>query len=397
MVTHRLLSLIRLIAVSAAIAAVAACASAATAGARGRSPARRTRPTITGKAEAGNVLRASSGRWTGAHRLRYRWEQCNANGARCRVVGGRNGARPYAARTYELTASDMGRRLRVTVRATNAWGTTAATSRPTAVVKGPTGNPEPAPVEIPTSPSPPVTVPPPIRPYFSTVASSQNGLPPSGIPRPDATCAAEVTPAPENRPQNATANHTVPSDPSAISWSPALDYWTDFIADRNRVTGDFVGTTDEILQWVACKWGIDEDIVRADAVVESYWKQSTVGDNCGVAGEASYGILQVKNEDCSGSSIHGGWPYTQDDTALDADYWGARMRACFDGAFYNGGSWLYNGQTIAQVIAQHGEDYALWGCVGSWYSGSWYDSGALSYIPKVQGDYDSKPWLQPGF
>ncbi len=103
------------------------------------------------------------------------------------------------------------------------------------------------------------------------------------------------------------------------------------------------------------------------------------------------------NEDCSGDSIHGGWPYTQDDTALDADYWGARLRACFDGAFYNGGSWLYDGQTIAQVIAQHGEDYALWGCVGSWNSGNWYDSKAQNYIAEVQSDYDSKPWLEPGF
>jgi hypothetical protein len=73
------------------------------------------------------------------------------------------------------------------------------------------------------------------------------------------------------------------------------------------------------------------------------------------------------------------------------------MRACFDGAFYNGGSWLYDGQTIAQVIAQNGEDYALWGCVGSWFSGQWYDSGAQNYIAKVQTDYESKPWLNPGF
>jgi len=259
------------------------------------------------------------------------------------------------------------------------------------------GSPQSPPNKSPITPGPPLTVPPPVPIYFSTVPSSETGLPPAGIPRPDATCAAEVTPAPENRPQNTTANHSVPSDPAAIPWNPSLDYWTDFIADRNRITGDFVGTTDEILQWVACKWGIDEDIVRADAVIESYWDQSTVGDNCGVAGEASYGILQVKNEDCSGTSIHGGWPYTQDDTALDADYWGARLRACYDGAFYNGGQWLYDGQTIAQVISAHGQDYALWGCIGSWFSGSWYDSGAQSYIAKVQSDYESKPWLKPGF
>jgi autotransporter family porin len=183
-----------------------------------------------------------------------------------------------------------------------------------------------------------------------------------------------------------------------MSWNPALDYWSNFEADRDEVTGDYTGTTGEILQWVSCKWGIDVNLVRADAWVESNWIQSTVGDTCSpsVNGEGSYGILQVKNKECSGNLVHGGWPYTQDDTALDADYWGARLRACFDGAFYDGGSWLYDGQTIAQVIAQNGEDYALWGCVGSWYSGNWYDSGAQTYIAKVQSAYSSQPWLSLG-
>ena len=45
-----------------------------------------------------------------------------------------------------------------------------------------------------------------------------------------------------------------------------------------RVTGNFVGTTDEIIQWAACKWGIDEDIVRAQSVTESYWDQRAGGD-----------------------------------------------------------------------------------------------------------------------
>jgi hypothetical protein len=31
--------------------------------------------------------------------------------------------------------------------------------------------------------------------------------------------------------------------------------------------GDDEGTTDEIIQWAACKWGIDTDVVRAQAVV----------------------------------------------------------------------------------------------------------------------------------
>ena len=234
--------------------------------------------------------------------------------------------------------------------------------------------------------------------HFGTVPSSENGSPPAGYPRSDAVCASEVRPAAENRPGNATANHTVPSNPKAISWDPSTDsYWSKWQSDLNHVTGDYTGTTDEILQWGACKWGIDEDLLRAVAVVESDWRISTVGNNCGVAGEASYGLLQIMNENCSGQTVHGGWPDTQNDTAVGVDFFGAWVRACFDGAFYDGGQWLYNGQTIAQVIAAHGMDYALWGCIGAWNSGAWYDAQAQSYISAVQSDYSSKPWLKPGF
>lgn len=300
------------------------------------------------------------------------------------------------ARSYRLASSDVGHRLRVIVIAQNAWGRTPATSRETAViVKRPAGRtPSSPPSKKPGSGNPPGGNP---VDYFATVPSSETGSPPAGIPRSDALCAAQVKPAAEVRPQNTTANNTIPSDPSAITWNPGLDGWPDFVGDRSSVTGDYKGTTGEILQWVSCKWGIDVNLVRADAWVESSWIQSTVGDDCGTAGEASYGILQVKNENCSGQLIGGGWPYTEDDTALDADYWGARLRACYDGAFYeDGSSWLYNGQTIAQVIAQNGSNgqaYALWGCIGSWYSGDWYDSGAQAYISKVQSAYSSQPWL----
>ncbi len=36
----------------------------------------------------------------------------------------------------------------------------------------------------------------------------------------------------------------------------------------------------------------------------------------------------------------------------------------------------------------------LWGRMGDWYSGNWYDSGALSYISQVQDDVASEPWAQ---
>ena len=39
----------------------------------------------------------------------------------------------------------------------------------------------------------------------------------------------------------------------------------------------------------------------------------------------------------------------------------------------------------------------LWGCVGQWYSGGWYDSGATSYIATVQNNLSDEVWLGKDF
>jgi hypothetical protein len=74
------------------------------------------------------------------------------------------------------------------------------------------------------------------------------------------------------------------------------------------------------------------------------------------------------------------------------DFYGAKIRSCYDGDFYAGGGWLY-GQTVGQIAAANGWDYVLWGCIGYWYSGGWYDSGAKSYITSVKGYLANKTWL----
>ena len=58
---------------------------------------------------------------------------------------------------------------------------------------------------------------------------------------------------------------------------------------KDRVTGHFRGTTDEIIQWAAYKHGISEDLLRAVAVQESWWHMSTNGDN----GD-SFGLFQLR-------------------------------------------------------------------------------------------------------
>ena len=68
---------------------------------------------------------------------------------------------------------------------------------------------------------------------------------------------------------------------------------------------------------------------------------------------------------------------------MNADWSRAYLRACYEGDF----TWL-------------GGSYAagdLWGCVGQYFSGSWYDAGAVDYINHVKNYYATKPWLQSGF
>ena len=103
-------------------------------------PTNRTSPTITGTPQVGQTLTAQQGEWRGAEPITYafQWRRCNAEGAACVNIAG------ATARTYVVTAADVGSRLRVRVTATNRAGSAAAVSGPTEVVRAtpppPSGN-----------------------------------------------------------------------------------------------------------------------------------------------------------------------------------------------------------------------------------------------------------------
>ncbi|HEX4714210.1 MAG TPA: hypothetical protein VH164_04715 [Ktedonobacteraceae bacterium] len=55
-----------------------------------------------------------------------------------------------------------------------------------------------------------------------------------------------------------------------------------------------------------------------------------------------------------------------------------------------------NGRTPLPGYARyHAGD--IWGCLGRWYSGGWYDQGAVNYIQKVKTALAQKAWLEAGF
>ena len=85
-------------------------------------PSNSTLPAVTGTAQEGRQLTATSGAWTGSGALTYayQWYRCDPTGAHCNSI---HGARSV---TYTLVAKDVAQTLALTVRATDTTGTTSA-------------------------------------------------------------------------------------------------------------------------------------------------------------------------------------------------------------------------------------------------------------------------------
>ena len=87
-------------------------------------------PTVSGFAGEGSTLRAEPGTWKGTKPLArsYAWLRCDASGSTCVAIRGEHGVR------YELTARDVGHRIRFEERIRNAAGAASAKSSATAAV-----------------------------------------------------------------------------------------------------------------------------------------------------------------------------------------------------------------------------------------------------------------------
>jgi len=265
-------------------------------------------------------------------------------------------------------------------------------------IQTPIGTPSAAPSATPST-APTATPSSTATPYFSLLPSG------SALPS-DATCAAAVAGDTfEPRPANAVPNSFMPTASDLTTYQSEASGGEGGAPGSYlvRADGQFTGTTDAILKWASCKWGFDENVTRATAVNETDWKQEAIGD---IGNGISLGILQVKTVDypstCESvassqetSEVTNSNCYSYLSTAFDADYKLAQQRACFEGQV----SYLTSRTPTAgyPTYPNGTPEQMMWGCVGWWYSGSWYDSGALSYISQVQSYLASEPWLQPGF
>jgi autotransporter family porin len=230
---------------------------------------------------------------------------------------------------------------------------------------------------------------------------------PAGSPLPDeATCAAKVKRSSwEPRPANTTANHrtaTAAELAQLLSWDDAQAFDPRALAFQARLTGDFTGTTDEIIQWVACKWGFNVDHIRAEAVASSGWRQAaqtdwTPTDSGGCPPDAAtrqgmngpecattYGILQI-----TWRYNKTAWPLFRESTPFHLDYAFGLRRVCLEG-------WDLSQADRAPAGIPYAKDDE-WGCAGAYYSGQWHDGDAEGYITDVKGQLAGRAWTQPDF
>jgi hypothetical protein len=238
----------------------------------------------------------------------------------------------------------------------------------------------------------------------------------------------------EPRPDNAGPNGHEP-DPEAVhaafrlrpraqqgAYDAQWDSWL-----LARVSGQHTGTTDENIQWAACKWGIADNLLRAIAVRESSWFQYEVYPSglcvekrgCGdlvstpspgtrdfCAGLAAAGhdyTADFGSGSCPktfsivgvmswhdprwgamAGNQNGTFPFNRDSTAFALDYLGSFLRGCQEGW----ATWLG-----ARGAAYRSGD--IWGCVGAWYSGSWWSAEARRYVDLVRTAEKERPWLDP--
>jgi hypothetical protein len=104
-------------------------------------------------------------------------------------------------------------------------------------------------------------------------------------PNSDSSCARQVRHVPERVAGNAQANAYRPRDIELFAFYVAKDsngltgpqetWYAKYVTGRNPLTSP---STDDLIQFYACKWGVTPDWIRAQAMTESSWNQHALGD-----------------------------------------------------------------------------------------------------------------------
>ena len=215
-------------------------------------------------------------------------------------------------------------------------------------------------------------------------------------------------------------------------------------SDFANVDGAYAGTTDDIFRVYACKWGIDEDYVRAQAMIESHWHQDCAaahgGSGCNEGGDLNnpggctraipvtpltpdgqfcalqgFGGITAPNQYASWSIVQNKvyyewmtWPMMEQSTPFAVDFRYAEMRGCVKGDQYGyydsqnpSSATDYKNAVIAATIDPSGTSsisdwtnlqYLAYGCIQTHFSGSWFNGLVDSYLDQFLSDLSSAPW-----
>lgn len=230
---------------------------------------------------------------------------------------------------------------------------------------------------------------------------------PNNVPAGDWQCAAHVVHRPEINSDNTPYNDYVPTDDELRAFRAANASSTNplkkYVTGRSHLPAG--ASTDDLIQWGSCKWGIPTDWLRAQYAVESNWHQmwkpwyglgdlvckmspetqaqypevsrTTCGDGS-LGAYTSLGITQVKWAP-DGSIGRGTEPLRWKSTTFNIDYEAETVRW-----FYNGlCNWCGSGYSAGQQ----------WESIGAWFNPApWNNSGMRSYIQKVQQNLASRSW-----
>jgi hypothetical protein len=253
--------------------------------------------------------------------------------------------------------------------------------------------------------------------------NARNRKPSTFTPLSDAEAAALVTPEPETRPYNSRpytiqgkrypgANDYVPSATqirqyreSRTSQGEPLLRFNPYVRYADGLDGMRHPSTDDLIQWAAHKWGVPENWLRAEYVVESYWNQFNLGDDTKVNSRwyglypyqsriphtsnvyQSLGIAQVRWIP-DGSLEPGSEPLRWESTAFNLDGQAAKIRFYYDNPGGARSSW--GDSTYAPC--------EKWQSLGGWNSPyPWGNAEQTYYIGTVRAALDGRKWISSSF
>jgi hypothetical protein len=283
-----------------------------------------------------------------------------------------------------------------------------------------------------------------------TPTSAPTAAPTKTASSPTATPSGSSTPVTDpQRPSNDIPNSTVPTAAQLTAFHQGVGACggMNSCSYMDDVDGNFTGTTASIIEQVADKWcpnctilnpldGLTysfSDLMKAVAVNETNWyewRPASLSSPDPITGTTnltpshgdlenvtatqpdggSWGLFQIAEGQDQGWPAS--FPLSATSTGFNADFKTAMQMGVEQGqvsylgdpdrcetAIANGYPPYVNYTDSNGVLHPASTDVNVlrWGAVGEWYSGGWYDSGAIQYIQQVQQYLHDQPWTQSGF